>query len=40
MIMTRDKREKKKNYRKVKGDAHIGKEWDSNCSSSDLRMKD
>jgi hypothetical protein len=29
------KKEKKKNYRKAKGEAHIGKEWDSNCSSSD-----
>jgi hypothetical protein len=29
------KREKNKNYRKAKGEAHIGKEWDSNCSSSD-----
>jgi hypothetical protein len=29
------KREKKKNYRKAKGDAHLGKEWDSDCSSSD-----
>jgi hypothetical protein len=29
------KREKKKNYRKAKGKAHIRKEWDSNCSSSD-----
>jgi hypothetical protein len=29
------KREKKKNYRKAKGKAHIGKEWDSDCSSSD-----
>jgi hypothetical protein len=29
------KREKKKNYRKVKGEAHLGKEWDSDCSSSD-----
>jgi hypothetical protein len=28
------KREKKKNYRKVKGEAHLGKEWDSDCSSS------
>jgi hypothetical protein len=28
------KREKKKNYRKAKGKAHIGKEWDSDCSSS------
>jgi hypothetical protein len=28
------KREKK-NYRKAKGEAHIGKEWDSDCSSSD-----
>jgi hypothetical protein len=30
------KREKKKNYRKAKGEAHIGKEWDSDCSSSDF----
>jgi hypothetical protein len=30
-----EKREKKKNYRKAKGEAHIGKEWDSDCSSSD-----
>jgi ACT domain-containing protein len=30
------KREKK-NYRKAKGEAHIGKEWDSNCSSSDSK---
>jgi hypothetical protein len=29
------KREKKKNYRKAKGEAHIRKEWDSNCSSFD-----
>jgi hypothetical protein len=29
------KRENKKNYRKAKGEAHIGKEWDSDCSSSD-----
>jgi hypothetical protein len=29
------KKEKKKSYRKVKGEAHLGKEWDSNCSSSD-----
>jgi predicted transcriptional regulator len=29
------KREKKKDYRKAKGAAHIGKEWDSDCSSSD-----
>jgi hypothetical protein len=28
-------KEKKKNYRKAKGEAHIGKEWDSDCSSSD-----
>jgi hypothetical protein len=27
------KKESKKNYRK--GEAHIGKEWDSDCSSSD-----
>jgi hypothetical protein len=40
MIVTRDKKksrkkEKKKNYRKAKGEAHLGKEWDSDCSSSD-----
>jgi hypothetical protein len=29
------KREKTKNYRKAKGEAHLGKEWDSDCSSSD-----
>jgi hypothetical protein len=29
------KKEGKKNYRTTKGEAHIGKEWDSNCSSSD-----
>jgi hypothetical protein len=29
------KREKKKVYKKAKGEAHLGKEWDSNCSSSD-----
>jgi hypothetical protein len=29
------KKEKKKSYRKAKGKAHIRKEWDSNCSSSD-----
>jgi hypothetical protein len=29
------KKERKKNYRKVKGEAHIGKEWDFDCSSSD-----
>jgi hypothetical protein len=29
------KRRIKKNYRKAKGEAHIGKEWDSDCSSSD-----
>jgi hypothetical protein len=29
------KKEKKKNYRKAKVKAHIGKEWDSDCSSSD-----
>jgi hypothetical protein len=28
------KREKKKTYKKAKGDAHLGKEWDSDCSSS------
>src|SRR5688572_12502247 len=30
-----NKREKKKNYKKAKGEAHLGKEWDSDCSSSD-----
>jgi hypothetical protein len=30
------KKERKKNYRKAKGKAHIGKEWDSDCSSSDF----
>jgi hypothetical protein len=30
------KKERKKNYRKAKGDACIGKEWDSDCSSSDF----
>jgi hypothetical protein len=38
MKMTKGKRhgkkEKKKNYRKAKGEAHLGKEWDSDCSSS------
>jgi hypothetical protein len=29
------KREKKKAYTKAKGEAHLGKEWDSDCSSSD-----
>jgi hypothetical protein len=29
------KREKKKNYKKAKGEAHLGKEWDSDCSLSD-----
>jgi hypothetical protein len=27
--------EKKKAYKKAKGEAHLGKEWDSDCSSSD-----
>src|SRR5688500_2366753 len=30
-----NKREKKKNYKKAKGEEHLGKEWDSDCSSSD-----
>jgi hypothetical protein len=30
----RGKKERKKNYKKAKGEAHIGKEWDSDCSSS------
>jgi hypothetical protein len=29
------KKEKEKNYKKAKGVARIGKEWDSDCSSSD-----
>jgi hypothetical protein len=29
------KKENKKNYKKAKGEAHLGKEWDSDCSSSD-----
>jgi hypothetical protein len=29
------KKERKKNYMKAKGEAHIRKEWDSDCSSSD-----
>jgi hypothetical protein len=33
--VTKVKKERKKNYRKGKGEAHIGKEWDSDCSSSD-----
>jgi hypothetical protein len=28
-------KEKKKNYKKAKGEAHLGKEWNSDCSSSD-----
>jgi hypothetical protein len=28
-------KEKKNNYRKAKGEAHLGKEWNSDCSSSD-----
>jgi hypothetical protein len=28
------KKERKKNYRKAKGEAHIRKEWDSDCSLS------
>src|SRR5688572_10581117 len=30
-----NKREKKKAYKKAKGEAHLGKEWDSDCSWSD-----
>jgi hypothetical protein len=29
------KKEKQKSYRKAKGEEHIAKEWDSDCSSSD-----
>jgi hypothetical protein len=28
-------KKERKNYRKAQGEAHIGKEWDSDCSSSD-----
>jgi hypothetical protein len=28
-------KKERKNYRKAKGEAHIGKEWDSDCFSSD-----
>jgi hypothetical protein len=31
------KREKKKVYKKAKGEAHLGKEWDLDCSSSDSK---
>nr|AAK73106.1 Opie2 gag protein [Zea mays]ACA21848.1 Opie2 gag protein [Zea mays] len=30
-----NKREKKKAYKKAKDETHLGKEWDSDCSSSD-----
>jgi hypothetical protein len=30
-----EKKEKKKSYRKAKGEVHLEKEWDSDCSSSD-----
>jgi hypothetical protein len=30
------KREKKKAYKKAKGEAHLGKEWDSDCSLSNF----
>jgi hypothetical protein len=36
---TGGKWEKKKNYKKAKGEAHLGKEWDSDCSSSDSDNK-
>jgi hypothetical protein len=29
------KKEKKKSYRKAKGEAHLGKEWDSDCSMAE-----
>jgi hypothetical protein len=29
------KKRRIKNYRKAKSEAHIGKDWDSDCSSSD-----
>jgi hypothetical protein len=31
----KSEKKEKKNYRKAKGEAHLGKEWDSDCSSSD-----
>jgi hypothetical protein len=34
------KKEKKKSYRKAKGEAHIGKEWDSTARLLILTMKD
>jgi hypothetical protein len=34
-VQERHGKKKKKNYKKVKGEAHLGKEWDSDCSSSD-----
>jgi hypothetical protein len=34
-VEERHGKEKKKSYRKAKGEAHLGKEWDSVCSSSD-----
>jgi hypothetical protein len=30
-----ENKEKKKTYKKAKGEAHLGKEWDSDCSSTD-----
>jgi hypothetical protein len=38
MIVTRIKKrrgKRKRTYKKAKGEAHLGKEWDSDCSSSD-----
>jgi hypothetical protein len=44
IVMTRKKRKKKKKvekkrYYKKKGEAYIGQEWDSDCSSSDSEDK-
>jgi hypothetical protein len=34
------KKEKKKKYKKAKGEAHLGKEWDSDCSHPTPTMRD
>jgi hypothetical protein len=34
-VQERHGKKEKKNYRKAKGEVHLGKEWDSDCSSSD-----
>jgi hypothetical protein len=35
LLLQMRKKEKKKNYKKAKGEGHLGKEWDFDCSSSD-----